>query len=100
SGASASQGADLRKFSSQGIDALKVESSQGNIVVEGLADGAGIEVQFGQFEDPSACEAKTVVKDGRLAVDAGAKSKLNLRAKCRIEITIKAPRTLNVDLKV
>lgn len=91
---------DVRKIPAQGIRALVIDNAQGKVSIDGRSESNDFEISISAIDDPANCEVKTETSKGELTVTAGSREKLTFRDKCRIDIAVKAPRQVSLDVRL
>ena len=85
-------------FQASGIHTLDIENQDGNIRIEGSQTNA-FQVSLNKIEYKN-CELITERKEGRLVVSSKSKNKIFGRETCKLDITVKAPKQIDLDVKL
>jgi DUF4097 and DUF4098 domain-containing protein YvlB len=80
-----------------GIHTLDIDNQDGNIRIEG-AQTTTFQVTFNKIEYKN-CELISERKEGRFIVSSKSKNKIFGREACRLDITVKAPNQIDLDVK-
>jgi DUF4097 and DUF4098 domain-containing protein YvlB len=81
-----------------GIHTLEIDNQDGNIRIEGAQINT-IQVTLNKIEYKN-CELITDRKEGRFVVTSKSKNKIFGRETCKLDITVKAPKQIDLDVKL
>ncbi len=89
---------DDLSFPASGIHTLDIENQDGNIRIEGSQTNT-FQVTLNKIEYKN-CELTTERKEGRLIIASKSKNKIFGRETCKLDIAIKAPKQIDLDLRL
>lgn len=90
-------GEDLT-FAANGIHTIDIDNQDGNIRIEG-AQTSAFQLTLNKLIYKN-CELIAERKEGRLVVSSQSKSKIFGRETCKLDIIIKAPKQIDLDIKL
>jgi len=89
---------EKRSFPAAGIHTLDIDNQSGNVHVEGSQTGK-FQIEFNKIEYKN-CELITNRSEGRIVITSKSKNKIFGRENCKLDITVKAPIKIDLDIKL
>jgi DUF4097 and DUF4098 domain-containing protein YvlB len=85
-------------FQASGIHTLEIENQDGNIRIEG-SQSSTFQISLNKIEFKN-CSLSTERKEGRLVISSKSKNKIFGRETCRLDVSVKAPKQVDLDVKL